>query len=163
MVCRNRYSSLSCTSNTIINRIKMAKPLRKGTLLVAAIGDSATITGLLLTGMGERNDRGVQNFLIVERETTDEMIEKTLRGFLARPDIGIILISQGAAERVRNVIVEHQEIIPTILEIPGDDAPYNPENDTIVVRAAMILWGGDTGKDKLRSMMASMNSNTASK
>ena len=134
----------------------MAKPLRKGTLLVAAIGDSATVTGLLLTGMGERNDRGQQNFLIVERETTDEIIEKTLRGFLARPDIGIVLISQGAAERVRNVIVEHEEIIPTILEIPGDDAPYNPEQDTIVVRAACILWGGDTGRDKLRAMTAQM-------
>ena len=40
---------------------------RKGTLLVSAIGDSATITGLLLTGMGERNAKGVSNFMIVER------------------------------------------------------------------------------------------------
>lgn len=70
-----------------------ARPMRKGTLLVSAIGDAATITGLLLTGMGERNAKGVSNFLIVERETTDEIIEKTLRGFLARNDIGIVLIS----------------------------------------------------------------------
>ena len=66
---------------------------RKGTLLVAAIGDASTITGLLLTGMGERNERGVQNFLIVERDTTDEQIDKALRGFLGRADIGIVLIS----------------------------------------------------------------------
>ena len=66
---------------------------RKGTLLVAAIGDASTITGLLLTGMGERNERGVQNFLIVERDTTDEQIDKSLRGFLGRADIGIVLIS----------------------------------------------------------------------
>lgn len=124
--------------------------VRKGTLLVGAIGDASTITGLLLTGMGERNEREQQNFMIVERNTTDEEIDTTLRGFLARPDMGIILISQGAAERVRNVIVEHEATIPTILEIPGDDAPYDPEKDTVVVRAAMILWGGDTGKEKLR-------------
>ena len=31
--------------------------VRKGTLLVGAIGDASTITGLLLTGMGERNER----------------------------------------------------------------------------------------------------------
>ena len=86
--------------------------------------------------------------------TNDEIIDKTLRGFLARTDIGIILISQGAAERVRNVIVEHEATIPTILEIPGDDAPYDPEKDTIVTRAACILWGGDTGRDKLRAMAA---------
>ena len=66
---------------------------RKGTLLVAAIGDASTITGLLLTGMGERNERGVQNFLIVERDTTDEQIDKSLRGFLGRADIGIVLSS----------------------------------------------------------------------
>lgn len=113
-----------------------AKPTRKGTLLVAAIGDASTITGLLLTGMGERNERGQQNFFIVERNTTDEEIDARLRGYLSRPDVGIILISQGAAERVRNVIVEYEDTIPTILEIPGDDAPYDPEKDTIVVRAA---------------------------
>jgi ATP synthase F subunit len=124
--------------------------MRKGTLLVAAIGDSATITGLLLTGMGERTERGVQNFLIIERNTTDEMIDAALRGFLARNDVGIVLISQGAAERVRNVILEHEAIIPTILEIPGDDMPYEAVKDPIVVRAARILWGGDTGMDKLQ-------------
>ena len=129
---------------------------RKGTLLVAAIGDSSTITGLLLTGMGERNDRGLKNFMIIERNTTDEEIDACMRGFLARPDIGIVLISQGAAERIRNVIVEHESTIPTILEIPGDDAPYDPEKDTIVVRAAKILWGGDTGVEKLRSMAAAL-------
>lgn len=129
-----------------------AKPSRKGTLLVAAIGDASTITGLLLTGMGERNERGQQNFFIVERNTTDEEIDVQLRGYLSRPDIGIILISQGAAERVRNVIIEHEETIPTILEIPGDDAPYDPEKDTIVVRAAMILWGGDVGVEKLKQL-----------
>ena len=100
--------------------------------------------------MGERNDRGVKNFMIIERNTTDEEIDTTLRGFLNRPDVGIVLISQGAAERVRNVIVEHEATIPTILEIPGDDAPYDPEKDTIVVRAAKILWGGDTGIEKLK-------------
>lgn len=133
-----------------------SRPVRKGTLLVAAIGDASTITGLLLTGMGERNDRGVKNFLIIERNTTDEEIDQTLRSFLQRPDIGIVLISQGAAERVRNVIVEHEATIPTILEIPGDDAPYDPEKDTIVVRAAKILWGGDTGIEKLKQMTAAL-------
>lgn len=127
-----------------------SKQLRKGTLLVGAIGDQATITGLLLTGMGERNDRNQANFFIIERNTQDEEIDQALRAMLGRSDIGIVLISQGAAERVRNVIVEHEATIPTILEIPGDDAPYDPEKDTIVTRAAAILWGGDTGKEKLK-------------
>ena len=44
--------------------------------MVAAIGDASTAIGLLLTGMGERNERGVQNFFIVERDTTDERSTK---------------------------------------------------------------------------------------
>ena len=48
------------------------------------------------------------------------------------------------------MIVEHEAIIPTILEIPGDDTPYEADKDTIVVRAAKILWGGDTGVEKLK-------------
>jgi|Transcript_39286 V-type H+-transporting ATPase subunit F len=110
--------------------------------------------------MGQRKG-GKQNFLIIERNTTDEDIDAALRGFLARPDIGIVLISQGAAERVRNVILEHEAIIPTILEIPGDDAPYDPEKDTIVVRAACVLWGGDTGREKLKHMNQAMKNGAA--
>ena len=43
----------------------------KGTLLVAAIADTTTMTGFLLTGMGERNHKGQTNFLVVDKETTD--------------------------------------------------------------------------------------------
>ena len=65
----------------------------KGTLLVSAICDAATMTGLLLTGMGERNLKNQTNFLIVDKEVTDQMIEDKLRGLLERDDVGIVLIS----------------------------------------------------------------------
>ena len=39
------------------------------------IADATTVTGLLLTGIGERNVKGEQNFMIVDRDTTDAMIE----------------------------------------------------------------------------------------
>jgi V-type H+-transporting ATPase subunit F len=56
---------------------------------------------------------------------------------LARNDIGIILIAQSAAERVRSMIVEHLEneerILPTILEIPSKDCPYDPTKDGMLV------------------------------
>ena len=130
----------------------MAKFGAKGTLLVSAIGDRTTITGLLLTGMGERNLKNQTNFLIVDKDTDDESIETTLRSFLERSDIGIVLISQNVAERVRNIIVEHNKVLPTILEIPSKDTPYEADKDTIVKRAAAILWGSDTGMEKLQQM-----------
>ena len=128
----------------------------KNSLLVSAIGDRTTITGLLLTGMGERNLKNQTNFLIVDKDTDDETIETTLRSFLERPDIGIVLISQNVAERVRNIIVEHNKVLPTILEIPSKDTPYEADKDTIVKRAAAILWGSDTGMEKLQQMQAGL-------
>ena len=68
---------------------------------------------------------------------------------LERHDIGIILISRNIAERVRNIIVEHDNVMPTILEIPSKDTPYEADKDTIVRRAASMLWGMDTGMEKL--------------
>ena len=134
----------------------MSKFGAKGTLLVSAIGDRTTITGLLLTGMGERNMKNQTNFLIVDKDTDDETIETNLRSFLERTDIGIVLISQNVAERVRNIIVEHNKVLPTILEIPSKDTPYEADKDTIVKRAAAILWGADTGMEKLQQMQAGL-------
>ena len=53
---------------------------------------------------------------------------------------------------MRQIIVNHDKIIPTILEIPSKDNPYDPEKDTIVTRAAAILWGAETGTEKLKEM-----------
>ena len=124
----------------------------KGTLLMAVIADAATVTGMLLTGMGERNHKGQTNFFIVEKDTPTADIEQALEKMLAREDIGIILVGQSIAERIRPKIVEHELVIPTILEIPSKDQPYDPEKDTVVTRAASILWGADTGMQKLKEI-----------
>lgn len=34
--------------------------------LVSVIGDEDTVTGFLLTGIGERNNKGESNFLVVD-------------------------------------------------------------------------------------------------
>lgn len=131
--------------------------LVKGTLLIACIGDIGTVTGLLLTGMGERNAKGQQNFMVVDKESADKDIEAFMRQLLhERTDIGIILIQQSAAERVRHLIADHDKVFPTILEVPNKENPYDPEKDPIVMRAAGILWGADTGAEKLKEMQAAV-------
>ena len=74
---------------------------------------------------------------------------------LARDDIGIILIAQSLAERIRDQIVEHQKdetkILPTIMEIPSKDAPYDPTKDGMLVSAATKLFGAEAGLEKLKS------------
>ena len=44
---------------------------------------------------------------------------------------------------VRNLIAEHEAVFPTILEIPSKDTPYDLDKDTILARAAKMLYGGD--------------------
>jgi len=125
----------------------------KKSLLVACIAEESTVTGFLLTGIGERGKDGSANFLIVNKETTDAQLEE---GFsrLLRDDIGVVLIAQSLAERVRSMIVEHQnneeKLVPTILEIPSKDAPYDPTKDTMLVAAAQKLFGAEAGIEKLR-------------
>lgn len=41
----------------------------EGTSIIAVIGDEDTVTGFLLTGIGERNIKGETNFLVVESST----------------------------------------------------------------------------------------------
>jgi len=87
---------------------KKGKAFRiKGSLLVAVIGDEPTVTGFLLTGIGERNRKGEANFLIVDKDTTLSQIENAFKKLLERDDIGIIMISQNIAEQIRNLITEH--------------------------------------------------------
>ena len=74
---------------------------------------------------------------------------------VSRDDIGIILIAQSLAERVRNMIVEHQEsetrLLPTIMEIPSKDSPYDPTKDGLLLQAATKLFGAEAGIEKLKN------------
>ena len=112
--------------------------------LISIIADEDTVTGLLLTGIGERNHKGETNFFIVDEQTPQSAIEESFNRFLTRPEMAIILVSQKIADReIRHLISQHNEVIPTILEIPSKDMPYNPEKDSILQRAARQLFGSD--------------------
>ena len=63
---------------------------------MSVIADEATVTGFLLTGIGQRTHEK-QNYMIVGKETTDAEIETFFTGLCNRKDIGIIFISQSTA------------------------------------------------------------------
>lgn len=62
-------------------------------------------------------------------------IEDCFKRFVKRDDIDIILINQNVAETIRHVIDAHTQPIPSILEIPSKDHPYDPSKDSILRRA----------------------------
>lgn len=113
--------------------------------LIAVIGDEDTCVGFLLGGIGEVNRAKTPslNFLVVDKNTANTEIEETFRGFLKRGDIDIILITQNVAEGIRHLIDAHQEPIPSVLEIPSKDHPYDPSKDSILRRAKGMFSGED--------------------
>ncbi|NXQ38817.1 VATF ATPase, partial [Catharus fuscescens] len=56
-------------------------------------------------------------------------------GFLAREDVGMILISQALAEQIRPAVAAHARALPAVLEIPSKDHPYDPARDSVLRRA----------------------------
>jgi len=112
----------------------MALAAAKGKLL-GVIGDEDTCVGFLLGGIGEINKNRQPNFLVVDKDTAVTEIEDTLKKFIRRDDIDIILINQNVAELVRTTIEGHTAPVPAILEIPSKDHPYDPTKDSILRRA----------------------------
>jgi len=111
--------------------------------LIAVIGDEDTVTGFLLGGVGEQNKSGQVNFKICNKETPPHVISQTLKEFLARSDVAIILITQTYAELVRDLIDSHVEPIPSILEIPSKESPYDANKDSLLKRAKHMFAGED--------------------
>ena len=68
--------------------------------LIGVIGDEDTCVGFLLGGVGELNKNRQPNFLVVDKNTEIQEIEDTLKSFIRREDISIILINQNVAEEV---------------------------------------------------------------
>jgi V-type H+-transporting ATPase subunit F len=100
-----------------------------------------TVTGFLLAGVGHRTaDRA--NFLIVKSDTKLQQVEEAFQDFSTRDDIGIILINQHIANDIRHVLKDYHQTIPTVLEIPSKEHPYDPEQDYIMQRVNLFLGGG---------------------
>ncbi|PBC33010.1 V-type proton ATPase subunit F [Apis cerana cerana] len=113
----------------------------KGKLL-AVIGDEDTCVGFLLGGVGEINKHRQPNFMVVDKNTAVSDIEDTFKRFIKRDDIDIILINQNymliVAEMIRHVIDSHTQPIPSVLEIPSKDHPYDATKDSILRRAKVM-------------------------
>ena len=115
-------------------------------MLLGIIGDEETVTGFLLAGIGERSENST-NFLKVNSNTSDQQIEEFFQSLITRKDIGIVLISQDVADRIRDTLDAYNEIIPTVLEIPSKQHPYSIEKDSVMQRALRQLYGQNIPDD----------------
>ncbi|KIO23303.1 hypothetical protein M407DRAFT_244828 [Tulasnella calospora MUT 4182] len=120
----------------------MTTPSAKDRVLIAAIGDEDTITGLLLAGIGNIDNKQKKNFLVVDSKTQVSTIEAAFQDFTERKDIAILLINQHLAEKIRPTVDRYEQAFPALLEIPSKDHPYDPSKDSILKRVQKLF--GDT-------------------
>ncbi|KAJ9149014.1 hypothetical protein NKR23_g4514 [Pleurostoma richardsiae] len=108
---------------------------------LAVIGDEDSVTGLLLAGIGHVTPApdSQKNFLVVDAKTDNAAVEAAFDRFIGRKDIGIILINQHVADRIRHRIDTYTAAFPTILEIPSKDHPYDPEKDSVLRRVRRLF------------------------
>ncbi|EGB11968.1 hypothetical protein AURANDRAFT_19726, partial [Aureococcus anophagefferens] len=120
--------------------------------IFARAGDEDTVTGFLLAGVGHRT-ADKTNFLVVKGDTPVSAVEAAFNDFTTRDDIGIVLINQHARGRrrahgspppqvandIRHLLKSYTKTIPTVLEMPSKDQPYDPQQDYIMQRVSGML------------------------
>ncbi|KAL5316427.1 hypothetical protein ACEPPN_015474 [Leptodophora sp. 'Broadleaf-Isolate-01'] len=109
---------------------------------LAVIGDEDSVTGLLLAGIGHVTEPpdSQKNFLVVDSKTDNAAIEEAFDRFtVERKDIGILLINQHIAERIRHRVDQYTAAFPALLEIPSKDHPYDPEKDSVLRRVRRLF------------------------
>ncbi|KAL7949946.1 vacuolar ATP synthase subunit F (V-ATPase F subunit) [Trichoderma barbatum] len=108
---------------------------------LAVIGDEDSVTGLLLAGIGHitAGAEAQKNFLVVDSKTETAAIESAFESFTERKDIGIVLINQHVADRIRHRVDTYTAAFPTVLEIPSKDHPYDPEKDSVLRRVRRLF------------------------
>lgn len=111
---------------------------------VALLGDEDTVTGMVLAGIGHRDGQGRKNFLVVDGKTRRQEIEDAFNEFTNRRDICIVMITQKIADEIRSTVDAYThsgKVIPTILEIPSKDCPYDAKKDSVMQRVAVFFGG----------------------
>ena len=116
--------------------------------LIAIIGDEDTVTGFVLAGVGHRTAES-SNFLVVKEGTPLPQIEKAFLEFTNRDDVGIVLVNQHVAAQIRHLLDDYSKTIPTVLEMPSKDMPYDPAQDYIMQRVSAMLNTGDGGVGRI--------------
>jgi len=121
----------------------MATPATfKDRQFLAVIGDEDSVTGLLLAGIGHVTEppESQRNFIVIDSKTDTSTIERAFHNFTQeRKDIGVLLINQHIAERIRPTVDAFTEAFPAVLEIPSKDHPYDPEKDSVLKRVRKLF------------------------
>mmetsp|Transcript_8880 Transcript_8880/g.31513 ORF Transcript_8880/g.31513 Transcript_8880/m.31513 type:complete len:133 (+) Transcript_8880:116-514(+) len=105
---------------------------------IGVIGDEDTVTGMLLAGIGAVDGQGKRNFLIVDTKTHQREMEEVFNDLTNRKDIAMVLITQKTIRLAVDGYAASGKVVPTILEIPSKEQPYDPRKDAVFQRVAFF-------------------------
>jgi len=114
--------------------------------LLGIIGDEDTVTGFLLTGVGQSSAAG-KNYFVVKKDTKASVIGEAFKDLTSKNEIAIIMINQHIANDIRHLVNNYSKVDnktkvgrkKIILEIPSKDHPYVPAKDPIMKRVMLKL------------------------
>merc|ERR1712129_387527 len=92
-------------------------------------------------GIGHVDGQGKKNFMIVDSKTWARDIEEMFHDLTNRKEICMVLITQGIAN-IRLTVDAYGasgKVVPTVLEIPSKEHPYDPQQDNIMRRVAVFM------------------------
>merc|ERR1719473_589883 len=114
----------------------------QGDMKIGIIGDEDMVTGMVLAGAGHVDGQGRKNFMVVDTKTRRIDIEEKFNELTNRTDICMLLLTQGVAEEIRyavNAYILSGKVVPTILEVPSKDKPYDPSKDAVMQRVFTFM------------------------
>merc|ERR1719251_147201 len=109
---------------------------------IGLIADEDTVTGMVLAGVGHVDGAGKKNFLLVDAKTHRKDMAEKFQELTSRKDISMVFITQSCADMIRDIVDGYTatgQVIPTVLEIPSKEHPYDPRKDPIMQRVAFFM------------------------
>lgn len=104
--------------------------------LIAVIGEEALVSGFLLAGIGLTGPQS--NFFVVTAETPKAETMLVFEEFLARRDVGVVLVSQFLLEgELRDLAMQHRATRPVVMGIP---TTYDPKEDLFLRQVSKELF-----------------------
>ncbi len=82
-------------------------------------------------------------FPVPPPETTREATEAAFTSYLARGDVGLIIINAPIADTIRSAILAHTDKVPMVLEIPSSGGATKGATQDPIMRRVLQMLGQD--------------------
>ena len=76
-------------------------------------------------------------------ETTRDAVEAAFSSYLARGDVGLIIVNAPIADMIRPAILAHTDKVPMVLEIPAAGGASKASTTDPIMRRVMQMLGQD--------------------